>query len=128
MSQEHLNESILSEEILEDQKKNRIDHMTYLPGMEVLESDVMDQVVAAMEAYDYDKYTEADVRRALVHDSRTPEDFAALLSPAALPVWKPESILVTVYTCSHLSTLPTTAKTTAFTAVSTAIIKSTVPS
>ena len=40
MSQEHLNESILSEEILEDQKKNRIDHMTYLPGMEVLESDV----------------------------------------------------------------------------------------
>ena len=86
MSQEHLNESILSEEILEDQKKNRIDHMTYLPGMEVLESDVMDQVVAAMEAYDYDKYTEADVRRALVHDSRTPEDFAALLSPAALPL------------------------------------------
>ena len=30
----HINESILSEEILEDQKKNRIDHMTYLPGME----------------------------------------------------------------------------------------------
>ena len=25
----HINESILSEEILEDQKKNRIDHMTY---------------------------------------------------------------------------------------------------
>ena len=32
--QEHLNESILNEEILEDMKKNRIDHMTYLPGME----------------------------------------------------------------------------------------------
>mgnify|MGYP000034311753 FL=1 len=31
----HINESILSEEILEDQKKNRIDHMTYLPGMEI---------------------------------------------------------------------------------------------
>ena len=28
----HINESILSEEILEDQKKNRIDHMTYLAG------------------------------------------------------------------------------------------------
>ena len=25
----HINESILSKEILEDQKKNRIDHMTY---------------------------------------------------------------------------------------------------
>lgn len=82
----HLNESILSEEILEDLKKNRIDHMTYLPGMEVLESDIMDQVIAAMNDYDYDRYTEADVRRALAHDNRTPEDFAALLSPAALPL------------------------------------------
>ena len=86
MAQEHLNESILSEEILEDQKKNRIDHMTYLPGMEEIKSDVMDQVVAAAKSYDYDQYTEADVRRALAHDNRTPEDFAALLSPAALPL------------------------------------------
>ena len=86
MAQEHINESILSEEILEDQKKNRIDHMTYLPGTEAIKSDVMDQVVAAAKAYDYDKYTAADVRRALAHDNRTPEDFAALLSPAALPL------------------------------------------
>ena len=85
MENSHINESILSEEILEDQKKNRIDHMTYLPGMEDIGSDVMDQVVSAMNAYDYDKYTEADVKRALAHDIRTPEDFAALLSPAALP-------------------------------------------
>ena len=86
MEKSHINESILSEEILEDQKKNRIDHMTYLPGMEDIGSDVMDQVVSAMNAYDYDKYTEADVKRALAHDIRTPEDFAALLSPAALPL------------------------------------------
>ena len=82
----HLNESILSEEILEDLKKNRIDHMKYMPGMEILEeSTVMDQVISAMEAYDYNRYTEADVLRALAKDNRTPEDFAALLSPAALP-------------------------------------------
>ena len=86
MNQDHLNESILSEEILEDQKKNRIDHMTYLPDMEVLESDVMDRVIAAMEAYDYNRYTEADVRRAIAKDNRSVEDFAALLSPAALPL------------------------------------------
>ena len=86
MENSHINESILSEEILEDQKKNRIDHMTYLPGMEDIGSDVMDQVVSAMNAYDYDKYTEADVKRAIAHDIRTPEDFAALLSPAALPL------------------------------------------
>lgn len=65
---EHFNESIVNEVILEDMKKNRIDHMKYLSGMEVLEeSDVMDQVISAMNAYDYDKYTEADVRRALAH-------------------------------------------------------------
>ena len=84
-TEEHLNESILNEEILEDQKKNRIDHMTYLPGMEDPGSDIMDQVVEASKNYDYDSYTAADVRRALQADPVTPKDFAALLSPAALP-------------------------------------------
>ena len=83
---DHINESILSEEILEDQKKNRIDHMKYLPGMEIVESDIMDQVIQAMEQYDYESYTEKDVRTALAHENRTPEDFKALLSPAALPL------------------------------------------
>ena len=81
----HINESILSEEILEAQKKNRIDHMTYLPGMEDIGSEILDQVVTAMEAYDYNTYTAEDVKRALAHAERTPEDFQALLSPAALP-------------------------------------------
>jgi 2-iminoacetate synthase len=59
--------------------------MEYMPGMEVLDSTMLDDVVTAMNNYDYDKYTAEDVRRALAHDNRTPEDFAALLSPAALP-------------------------------------------
>ena len=91
-----INESILNEEILEDMKKKRVDHMKYMDDMEVLEdSTVMDQVISAMNQYDYSKYTaaqvrraldtEADVRRALAHDNRTPEDFQALLSPAADP-------------------------------------------
>ncbi len=51
----HFNECIVNEEILEDMKKNRIDHMKYLPDMEQLkESDVMDQVISAMKAYDYE--------------------------------------------------------------------------
>ena len=86
MENTHVNESILSAEILEDQKKNRIDHMKYLKGMEDIGSEVLDKVVSEMEAYDYDKYNEADVRRALAHSERTPEDFRALLSPAALPL------------------------------------------
>ena len=81
----HVNESILNEEIKELQKKNRIDHMTYLPGMEVLESGIQEQVIASMNAYDYTRYTADDVRRALARDMRTPEDFGALLSPAAMP-------------------------------------------
>ena len=48
----HFNESIVNEEILEDMKKNRIDHMKYLPDMEQLEeSDVMDQVITCCTHY-----------------------------------------------------------------------------
>lgn len=65
--------------------KQRINHMEYMLGMEVLKSDVMDQVISRMEAYDYNQYTATDVQKALSHDSRTVEDFAALLSPAAAP-------------------------------------------
>lgn len=59
--------------------------MEYMEGMEVLESDVMTQVLAAMNQYDYEKYTAEDVRLALANDIRTPKDFGALLSPAAAP-------------------------------------------
>lgn len=63
----------------------RTNHMEYMEGMEALESDVMEKVIAAMNAYDYHRYTAEDVKRALGHDIRTPEDFAALLSPSAAP-------------------------------------------
>lgn len=81
-----VNESILSDEIREHQKENRIDHMKYLPGMEDLSSsDLMEQVISAMDAVDFDRYTAVHVRQALSHETITREDFAALLSPAALP-------------------------------------------
>lgn len=63
----------------------KIDHMTYLPGMEEISHDVMDQVLRAANAYDCEAYSEADVRCALAKDALMPEDFAALLSPAAFP-------------------------------------------
>ena len=59
--------------------------MEYLPGMEIIESDVCSQVMSQMESYDYSVYTAADVRRALNHETCTVEDFKALLSPAAEP-------------------------------------------
>lgn len=70
---------------LEHDPSSRKDPMEYFPGMEQIDTEVRDTVIAAMEAYDYDSYTAADVRRALNHETCTIEDFKALLSPAALP-------------------------------------------
>lgn len=75
----------VNEETAEDRKKKHGDHMKYLPGMEDIGSEIMDKVIAEMKAYDYSRYTAADVRRALSHDYRDVEDFKALLSPAAEP-------------------------------------------
>lgn len=63
----------------------RTNHMEYMEGMEIIDSDMMGQVIDAMNSYDYERYTENDVRSALARETLTPEDFAALLSPAALP-------------------------------------------
>ncbi len=82
---EKINESILSQQILEDMKENRTDHMKYQEGMEVLDSDLDRRVIEAMERYDYNRCMEADVRRALAGESIGLEEFGALLSPAALP-------------------------------------------
>ncbi|WP_420238707.1 2-iminoacetate synthase ThiH [Telmatobacter bradus] len=66
---------------------NRTDHMAYLPDMEVLQdSTIQEDVLTYRNNYDYHRYTINDVRIALARDNRTPEDFAALLSPAALPL------------------------------------------
>ena len=61
------------------------DHMAYQPGMDNIGSEIQDEVIARMNAYDADRYTDADVQRALNKDVLGPEDFAALLSPAAAP-------------------------------------------
>ncbi len=61
------------------------DHMKYAEGMEVLDSDVDKLVLEAAAAYDSDSYTASDVRRAIYATNLGPEDFAALLSPAAAP-------------------------------------------
>lgn len=82
---QQINESILNDEIREHLKENRISHMEYLPGMERISSDLLEQVTSRMDAYDPARYTAGDVRRALAQENRTPEDFAALLSPAAAP-------------------------------------------
>lgn len=114
--------------------KERIDHMTYLPGMEDIGSELMDQVLSAAEAFDYEAFTGADVRRALDKAALKPEDFAALLSPAAMPYLEEMAkraqletagISAIPSTCLHRCILRTIARITAFTAALTAAIKST---
>ncbi len=59
--------------------------MKYLDDMEIIDSDIKDKVLKAMDEFDYDSYTAADVERALSKDTCNIEDFKALLSPAAAP-------------------------------------------
>lgn len=70
---------------LENDPSSRKNHMEYLPGMEVIQSDVCTNVMAQMDNYDPSSYTAADVKAALEHDTCTIDDFKALLSPAAEP-------------------------------------------
>ena len=70
---------------LENDPSSRTDHMEYMPGMDIIESDIQSKVLSAMESYDPSAYSAKDVLRALEHNTCTVEDFKALLSPAAEP-------------------------------------------
>ncbi|MBP5093173.1 MAG: 2-iminoacetate synthase ThiH [Abditibacteriota bacterium] len=78
-------EALAKKHRLENDPSSRADIMTYLPGMEVIDSDIKDKVPAEMNAYDPAAYTSADVERALTREHCNVEDFKALLSPAAAP-------------------------------------------
>ena len=80
------NHSIYNEEAAAFSHQELTDHMAYAEGMEVLDSTLLEEVLEARNSYDYAAYSEADVRQALSHQQRSPKDFAALLSPAALPL------------------------------------------
>ena len=83
---EHLSsEALEKKHRLENDPSFRKNHMEYMPGMEIIESDVCKSVMAQMNSYDYSEYTADDVKAALEHNTCTIEDFKALLSPAAEP-------------------------------------------
>ena len=97
----------LSEEAIE--KKHRIEtdpasrknHMEYLPGMEIIESDVCKNVMKQMDSFDYSKYTAKDVKTALEHEKCTIEDFKVLLSPAAEPFLEQMALRARLETSKH---------------------------
>lgn len=78
-------EALAKKHRLETDPSSRKDHMEYLPGMEIIESEVCGKVIDQMEQYEADRYTAKDVQAALEHETCTIEDFKALISPAAEP-------------------------------------------
>ena len=86
---------------LENDPSYRKNHMEYMPGMEVIESDVCKNVMDHMNSYDYLKYTAKDVRKALEHETCSIEDFKALLSPAAEPFLEQMAQRARVETSKH---------------------------
>ncbi len=70
---------------MEQDTRPRVNHMEYMEGMEQIDSDIMDKVISARNAYCAEDYTGADVKRALMKDHLEIQDFAALLSPEAEP-------------------------------------------
>ena len=55
------NNSIYDEQAAAFSEKQLTDPMQYQEGMEIIDSDIFDKVQTARAAYDYNKYTEADV-------------------------------------------------------------------
>lgn len=80
------------------------DPMTYEAGMEQISPAIREKVLDAREAFVPTAHTAADVRRAIGHEERTPEDFAALLSPAAQPLLEEMAVAAQAETRRHFGT------------------------
>lgn len=70
---------------LENDPSSRTNHMEYMPGMEIIQSDICEKVMNQVNSFNSSEYTAKDVKKALEHEVCTIEDFKALLSPAAEP-------------------------------------------
>ena len=99
---EYLSSAVLEKKHkLETEAACRKNHMEYLPGMEIIESDVCHQVMSQTASFDYSVYTADDVRAALDRETCSVEDFKALLSPAAEPFLEEMAQKASIETSKH---------------------------
>lgn len=84
MEDKFFNASIYDAQAQKYAQSCKSDHMQYLSDMEIIDSDLLEQVTAARNKCQWEHYTIEDVQRALSREKRSIEDFKALLSPAAL--------------------------------------------
>ena len=94
-------ETLTKKHRLETVPSSRKNHMEYMPGMEIIESDVCEKVMTQMQNYDPLIYTAKDVKAALDHASCTLEDFKAFLSPAAEPFLEQMAEKARIETSKH---------------------------
>lgn len=126
-------EALARKHRLEQDASFRTNHMEYMEGMQVIDSDIKDKVLAAMDAYDYDSYTAADVERALSHESCTSRTLRHCCHRQQHRIWnrwqgkqrRSRRIILEIRSISsHRFILQTIARTTAFTVASTVITTS----
>lgn len=86
---------------LENDPSVRTNHMEYMEGMDIIESDICKKVMSQVEEYDYDSFTAKDVVAALGHETCSVRDFMALLSPAAQPFLEKMAEKARVQTRNH---------------------------
>ena len=86
---------------VEQDPSARTDPMEYMEGMERISSDIMEKVLGQMQSFQPQQYTDADVRRALMRETCSVEDFKALLSPAALPHLEEMAVRAKYETSKH---------------------------
>ena len=84
MEDKFFNASIYDAQAQKYAQSCKSDHMQYLPDMEIIDSDLLELVVAARNKCQWEQYTIEDVQRALSREKHSIEDFKALLSSAAL--------------------------------------------
>ena len=63
----------------------QVNPMTYFQDMEVIGSDMMEQVLEGVNFCDFERFNPRDIRCTLQKDQLSLDDYAALLSPAATP-------------------------------------------
>lgn len=66
-------------------KTAKVNHMEYSDGMEAISSDIMEKVLTLVQECHYRHYTSKDVETALMREQLSIKDYAAVLSPAAVP-------------------------------------------
>ena len=69
-----------------------VDYMTYQDGMEAIETDILERVLAEGGAYDSRRFTLSDAQAALGKERIGIHDFGALISPAAQGLLEPMAV------------------------------------